>query len=134
MLPLFSTMLPLSLLLTLPLLLLPMLPLSLMRLRSPTPTSTELLMTTPTQTSTLLRLPMLLEMCRDPTLLLSLTVVSRLSSTHLITTMDMLLMSPMKEHLSTPLLLSQLLPQLTKDKSLVCFVNIYDIYCRKYKR
>merc|ERR1712106_419017 len=43
-----------------------------MRLRSPTPTSTELLMTTPTPTSTLLRLPMLLEMCRDPTLLLSL--------------------------------------------------------------
>merc|ERR1712106_8084 len=104
-----------------------------MRLRSPTPTSMELLMITPTPTSTLLRMLMLLEMCRDPTLLLSLTAVSRLSNTPLTTTMDMLLMSPMREHLSTPLLLSQLLPQLTKDKSLVCFVNIYSIYCHKYK-
>merc|ERR1711935_608762 len=102
-----------------------------MRLRSPTPTSTELLMTTPTPTLTLLRMLMLLEMCRDPTLLLSLTAVSRLSSTPLTTTMDMLLMSPMREHLSTPLLLSQLLPQLTKDKSLVCSVDIYSIYCQQ---
>merc|ERR1712128_360623 len=100
----------------------------LMRLRSLTPTSTELLMTTPTPTSRLLRMLMLLEMCRDPTLLLSLMAVSRLSSTPLTTTMDMLLMYPMREHLSTPLLLSQLLPQHTKDKSLVCFVNIYEIY------
>merc|ERR1712106_544322 len=151
MLPLFSTMLHLSLLLTLPQLwlpmlplysimpplfstmlhlpLLPMLPLPHMRLRSPTPTSMESLMTTLTPTSMLLRLLMLLEMRRDPTLLLSLTAVSRLSSTPLTTTMDMLPMSPMREHLSTPLLLSQLLPQLTKDKSLVCFVNIYAIYC-----
>merc|ERR1712106_621693 len=149
MLPLFSTMLHLSLLLILPpeyypmlplysimpplfstmlhLSLLPMLLLPLMRLRSPTPTSMEWLMTTLTPTSMLLRLPMLLEMCRDPTLLLSLTAVSRLSSTPLTTTMDMLLMSPMREHLSIPLLLSQLLPQLTKDKSLVCFVNIYEL-------
>merc|ERR1712106_236371 len=149
MLPLFSTILPLSLLLTLPQLWLPMLPLfsimpplfstmlhlsllpmlprPLMRLGSPTPTSMESLMTTLTPTSMLLRLLMLLEMCRDPTLLLSLTAVSRLSSTPLTTTMDMLLMYPMREHLSTPLLLSQLLPQLTKDKSLVCFVNIYEL-------
>merc|ERR1712106_964048 len=105
----------------------------LMRLRSLTPTSMELPMTTPTPTSTLLRMLMLLEMCRDPTLLLSLMAVSRLSSTPLTTTMDMLLMYPMREHLSTPLLLSQLLPQLTKDKSLVCFVNIYSIYCRNIK-
>merc|ERR1712106_1162931 len=125
---------------TLLLLLLPMLPLSsdtpqlplptllplltllllVMRLRSPILTSTESLMTIATPTSTLLRLLMLLEMCRDPTLLHSLTAVSRLSSTPLTTTMDMLLMSPMREHLSTPLLLSQLQPQLTKDKSLVC--------------
>merc|ERR1712106_1088769 len=118
--PLFSTMLHLSLL--------PILPPPLMRLRSPTPTSMELLMTTLTPTSMLLRLLMLLEMCRDPTLLLSLTAVSRLSSTPLTTTMDMLLMSPMREHLSTPLLLSQLLPQLTKDKSIVCSVNIYILY------
>merc|ERR1712106_1138498 len=124
MLPLFSTLLPLSSTMLLQLLL-PILPL-LMRLRSLTPTSTELLMTTLTPTSTLLRMLMLLEMCRDPTLLLSLTAVSRLSSTPLTTTMDMLLMSPMREHLSTPLLLSQLLPQLTKDKSLVCFFNIYE--------
>merc|ERR1711935_768909 len=117
--PLFSTMLHLSLL--------PMLPLPLMRLRSPTPTSMESLMTTLTPTSMLLRLLMLLEMCRDPTLLLSLTAVSRLSSTPLTTTTDMLLMSPMREHLSTPLLLSQLPPQLTKDKSLVCFFNIYEL-------
>merc|ERR1712106_336394 len=103
----------------------------LMRLRSPTPTGTELLMTTITPTSMLLRLLMLLEMCRDPTLLLSLTAVYRLSSTPLTTTMDMLLMYPMREHLSTPLLLSQLLPQLTKDNSLVCSVNIYNIYCQK---
>merc|ERR1740128_1426051 len=121
-----------------PLLLLPTLLLSLtqlllvMRPRSLTPTSTELLMTTLTPTSMLLRMLMLLEMCRDPTLLLSLTAVSRLSSTPLTTTMDMLLMSPMREHLSTPLLLSQLLPQLTKDKSLVCSVNIYNIYCQQY--
>merc|ERR1712106_108935 len=99
-----------------------------MRLRSPTPTSTELLMITPTPTSMLLRMLMLLEMCRDPTLLLSLTAVSRLSSIPLTTTTDMLLMSPMREHLSTPLLLSQLLPQLIKDKSLVCFDNIYLFY------
>merc|ERR1712128_228886 len=101
--------------------------LQVMRLRSLTPTSMELLMTTPTPTSMLLKMLMLLEMCRDPTLLLSLTAVSRLSSTPLTTTMDMLLMSPMREHLSTPLLLSQLLPQLTKDKSLVCFF-IFNIY------
>merc|ERR1712128_413340 len=130
MLPLSSAMhqllLP-TLLLLLTLLLL------VMRLRSLTPTSTELLMTTPTPTLTLLRMLMLLEMCRDPTLLLSLMAVSRLSSTPLTTTMDMLLMSPMREHLSTPLLLFQLLPQLIKDRSSVCSVNIYSIYCRKYK-
>merc|ERR1719348_2368404 len=90
-------------------LLLPTLPLP-MRLRSPTPTSMELLMTTPTPTSMLLRLLMLLEMYRDPTLLPFLTAVSRMSSTPLTTTMDMLLMSLMREHLSTPLPLSQLLP------------------------
>merc|ERR1711935_932125 len=129
---LFSTMLHLSLLPMLPLFS-TMLHLPLMRLRSLTPTNTESLMTTPTPTSTLLRMLMLLEMCRDPTLLLYLTAVSRLSSTPLTTTMDMLLMSHMREHLSTPLLLSQLLPQLTKDKSLVCSVNIYSIYCHKYK-
>merc|ERR1712021_283022 len=104
-----------------------------MRLRSPTPISMELLMTTPTPTSTLLRMLMLLEMCRDPTLLLSLTAVSRLSSTPLTTIMDMLLMYHMREHLSTPLLLSQLLPQLTKDKSLVCSVNIYISYLLQNK-
>merc|ERR1712106_664786 len=118
------------LLLPTPLLLLTLL-LLVMRLRSPIPTSTVLLMTTPTPTSTLLRLLMLVEMCRDPPLLHSLTAVSRLSSTPLTTTMDMLLMSPMREHLSTPLLLSQLQPQLTKDKSLVCSVNIYNIYSQK---
>merc|ERR1712106_13734 len=60
-------------------------------------------MTTPTPTSTLLRLVMVTEMLRDPTLLLFLMAVPSMLTTRLMVMLDMLLMLPMMELLSTPL-------------------------------
>merc|ERR1711887_328421 len=74
-----------------------------------TPTPTLLLMTTPTPTSMQLRLVMVLVMLRDPTQLLFLMVVSSTLTTRLMDMLDMLLMSPMMELLSTQMPLPQLL-------------------------
>merc|ERR1719318_676623 len=68
---------------------------------SPTPISTELLMTTPRLTSTLLRLLMELVLSLDLTQLLFLMVVPSTSSTPLTTTTDMSPRLPMKESLPT---------------------------------
>merc|ERR1712128_91494 len=57
-----------------------------------TPTPTELPMTTPRLTSTLLRLLMLPVLCLDLTMLLFPTAVPSMSSTPPTTTTDMLLM------------------------------------------
>merc|ERR1712106_559194 len=66
--------------------------LSLPMLMSLTPTPTELRMTTPRLTSTLLRLLMLPVLCLDLTMLLFPTAVPSMSSTPPTTTTDMLLM------------------------------------------
>merc|ERR1719477_471513 len=94
---------------------------------SPTPSSTELLMTTPRLTSTLLRLLMDQVLLLDHTPLLFLMAVPSMSSTPQITTMDMLLRSPMRVRLSTlkPSLTCQHLPLPTMLKPSVSFVNIY---------
>merc|ERR1719312_2385792 len=83
---------------------------------SPTPTSTELLMTTPRLTSTLLRLLMAQVLLLDHTPLLFLMAVPSMSSTPQIITTDMLLRSPMRESLLTlrPSLMLQPLPTMLK--------------------
>merc|ERR1712106_179449 len=70
---------------------------------SPPLTLTPMLlpMTTPTPTSTLLRLVMVTEMLRDLTLLLFLMAVPSMLTTRLMVMLDMLLMLPMMELLST---------------------------------
>merc|ERR1719180_402270 len=80
---------------------------------SPTPTSTELLMTTPRLTSTLLRLLMDPVLSQDLTPLLFLMVVPSTSSIPQTTTTDMSPRSPTKESLSTqkPSLTCPHLPQ-----------------------
>merc|ERR1712106_740529 len=87
--PQLSTM---PLLSTLPLHTLQPLMLSPPMLMSLTPTPTELPMTTPRLTSTLLRLLMLPVLCLDLTMLLFPTAVPSMSSTPPTTTTDMLLM------------------------------------------
>merc|ERR1712025_1462776 len=135
--PLSLPTLPLSLLTPQLWLTLSMPPPPTLRPRSPTLTSTELLMTTPRLTSTLLRPLMLPVLSLDPTMCPSLTAVSSMSSTPLTTTTDMSLMCPTKEPQSTlrpspmPLLL---LPQPTMPKPSVCFVNIYTIYCQQINK
>merc|ERR1719233_1344520 len=69
---------------------------------SPTPTSTELLMTTPRLTSTLLSLLMDLVLSQDLTPLLFLTAVPSTSSIPQTTTTDMSPRSPTRESLSIP--------------------------------
>merc|ERR1712025_196483 len=84
----------------------PMLPPSMWRrssLPSPLLMNTVWLMTTPRLTSRRLRLKMLKERLLDLSPLLSLTDVSRLPPTLLTTTMDLLLRSPMRAPLCTPL-------------------------------
>merc|ERR1712102_41879 len=66
-----------------------------------TPTPTLLLMTTPRLASTLRNSPMVLPMLPDLTLLLFLMAESNMSSTLPTDMMDMSLMSPMREPLST---------------------------------
>merc|ERR1711892_1441925 len=94
---------------------------------NPTPTSTELLMTTQRLTSTLLRLLMEPVLSLDLTLLLFPMVVPSMSSTLLTTITDMLSRSHTKESQSTPRpSLMPLLPPLpTMLKPSLCFVNIY---------
>merc|ERR1719317_1242243 len=98
------------------------------------PTSTELLMTTPRLTSTLLRLLMDQVLLLDLTPLLFLMAVPSMSSTPQITTTDTLLRSPMRESLLTlrPSLMLQPLPTMLKPS--LCFVNIYSsiIFVEKY--
>merc|ERR1711874_676757 len=94
---------------------------------SPTPTSTELLMTTPRLTSTLLRLLMELVLSLDLTQLLFPMVVPSTSSPPLTTTTDMSPKLPMKE--SQPTLRPSHMPlppplPITLKPSL-CFVNTY---------
>merc|ERR1719427_1338013 len=94
---------------------------------SPMPTSTELLMTTPRLTSTLLSLLMDLVLSLDHTPLLFLTAVPSMSSTHPTTTTDMSPRSHTRESPCTPKpsLTFPHLPQPTMLKPSVCFVNIY---------
>merc|ERR1712038_1761985 len=94
---------------------------------SPTPTSTELLMTTPRLTSTLLRLLMDLVLSQDLTPLLFLMAVPSMLSTPLTTTTDTSPRLPTRESLSTqrPSLTCPHLPLPTMLKPSVCFVNIY---------
>merc|ERR1712106_556269 len=70
---------------------------------SPPLTLTPMLlpMTTPTPTSTLLRLVMVTEMLKDLTLLLFLMAVPSMLTTRLMVMLDMLLMLPMMGLLST---------------------------------
>merc|ERR1711862_216598 len=92
---------------------------------SPTPTSTELLMTTPRLTSTLLRLLMDQVLLLDHTPLLFLMAAPSMSSTPQITTTDMLLRSPMRESPHTLMLQPMPLSLPTMFKPSLCFVNIY---------
>jgi hypothetical protein len=71
----------------------------------PTPTHMLLLMTTPSLLSMLLRLVMVLVTLLDLTPLLFLMVVPSMLTTRLMAMKDMLLMLPMKELLSTLMLL-----------------------------
>merc|ERR1719433_1407351 len=81
-------------------------------MRSPhTPTPMLLLMTTPSLASTLRNSPMVLLMLLDLTLLLFLMAESNMSSTLPTDMMDMSLMSPMREPLSTQRPQLQLMPQ-----------------------
>merc|ERR1712018_59890 len=101
--------------------------LSLRARTSLTLTSTELLMTTPRLTSTLLRLLMELVLSLDHTLLLFLMAVPSMSSTPPTTTTDMSPRLPTRVSPSTqkpsPTCLHLLLPTMLKPS--VCFVNIY---------
>merc|ERR1711970_605998 len=94
---------------------------------SPTPTSTELLMTTPMLTSTLLRLLMELVLSLDLTQLLFPMVVPSTSSTPPTTTTDMSPRLLTRVSPSTPrpshMCLHTPLPIMLKPS--VCFVNIY---------
>merc|ERR1739838_1183993 len=106
---------------------LPQLMLNQLMLMNPTPTSTELLMTTPRLTSTLLRPLMVPVLSLDLMMLLFPMAVPSMSSTPPTTTTDMSLMSPMTESQSTPRpsLMSLLPPLPTMLKPSLCFVNIY---------
>merc|ERR1712113_118038 len=102
--------------LTMPQFTMPQLRLTPMR-SPPTPTPTLLLMTTPSLASTLRNNPMVLPTLPDLTLLLFLMAESNTSSTLPTDMMDMSLMSPMREPLSTQrpqphTRLPQLMPQL----------------------
>merc|ERR1719350_1253347 len=101
--------------------------LSQLPLTNPTPTSMELLMTTPRLTSMLPRLLMLLVLFLDLTMLLFPMAAPSMSSIPPTTTMDMLLMSPTRESQSTPRpsLMLPPLPPPTMLKPSLCFVNIY---------
>merc|ERR1711963_113507 len=103
---------------TLPQLTMPQLRLTPMR-SLPTPTPTLLLMTTPSPTSTLRNNPMVLPTLPDLTPLPFLMAESNTSSTLPTVMMDMSLMSPTREPLSTQRLQLQdmLQPQLTMLKS-----------------
>merc|ERR1711902_441832 len=79
----------------------------------PTPSPTLLLMTTPSLASTLRNHLMELPMLLDPTLLLFLMAESNTSSTPPTDMMDLSLMSPMREPLSTQRSQFTRLPQLT---------------------
>merc|ERR1719336_1323823 len=122
-LPMLSTLSMLPQLSTLPQLTMPQFTMPQLRLtpmRSPpTPTPTLLLMTTPSLASTLRNNPMVLPMLPDLTPLLFLMAESNTSSTLPTVMMDMLLMSPTREPLSTQRLQLQdmLQPQLTTLKS-----------------
>merc|ERR1719336_263317 len=104
--------------LTMPQFTMPQLRLTPMR-SPPTPTPTLLLMTTPSLASTLRNNPMVLPTLPDLTPLLFLMAESNTSSTLPTVMMDMSLMSPMREPLSTQRLQLQdmLQPQLTTLKS-----------------
>merc|ERR1711963_150373 len=104
--------------LTMPQFTMPQLRLTLMK-SPPTPTPTLLLMTTPSPTSTLRNNPMVLPMLLGLTPLPFLMAESNTSSTLPMVMMDMLLMSPTRELLSTQRLQLQdmLQPQLTTLKS-----------------
>merc|ERR1719210_3229644 len=104
--------------LTMPQFTMPQLRLTPMRF-PPTPTPTLLLMTTPSPTSTLRNNPMVLPTLPDLTPLPFLMAESNMSSTLPTVMMDMSLMSPTREPLSTQRLQLQdmLQPQLTTLKS-----------------